>query len=212
MATINRLRHQGIDWQLFPAEEVLTTKEQFKQAAEEGRPDFIRLIKTSGPPELLSSRLVRASLYFGRIAQLCDVKIVPYTWGLCEDTIEIPIKYHATPGLLPEGYLPAAKVSTIRTIGDGKLPPERLERFTAGADAYLEEIAAQDTTRTFKDIAVRQLIYGHRLDNSDTTPDVWFADPDAFAGREEFPLATLPGGAFTKLSLALGDHVIPDWR
>jgi hypothetical protein len=199
----NVLRYRGLDLPEFPAEEVLYRKPQYKQAAAEDRPDFIRSLLTTGPEDSLRTRLDRASQTFQHISELCGVSVVPYEWGVYKDRPKnysqdpaIELRRKLCSNILPQGYLLAARVATIKPASD-KLPPDVVSAFSAGVAVYDQEVEASGRiSESFADLSLEQLLYGYLIkDRASKTLQGWWVDIEPRMGTY---VTNLPDGrAFT---------------
>lgn len=195
---MNLVRHHGLDLPIYPAEEVLYNKEQYREADLHGKPTFVRTVRTSGPPETLAERLSRADWCFQQLAKLCKIQIVPHIWGLCKDIPEILYERRLIDGIIPKGYLPVAEVAVIEPVGD--IPADSISSFQKGLTRYSRQVVSV-TDHPYTDTRIGQVMYGTRA-GEDETPQAWYVDIEPLVGKQHLALAN--GIAFTNAEIIHG--------
>jgi hypothetical protein len=169
---MNLVRHQGLELPVYPTDEALCLTAEYVDAAARGLSSFIRLVRTVGPDQPLKDRLRYADDEFNTIADLCDVKIVPHTWGLCEYSSEKALFSYEPSTIVPKGYLLVAKVDCIEQ--SGPVPDSSFASYMAGESQYLQ-LDRSGSSVYRADIQESQIIYGSRVAHTEE-PSSWFVD------------------------------------
>ncbi len=196
---MNILKYHGLDLPIYPTEEVLHTKEQYRSADLHGQSTFVRTVRTSGPTETLASRLSRADWYFDQIARYCGTKIVPHTWGLCKDVPEITFERRLlVDDIVPRGYLPVAEVTAIEPCGD--IPLDAVSLFQKGLTKYYKNAVATNE-HPYTDVRIGQVMYGRQV-ASDQEPRTWYVDIEPLVGTQH--LGLVDGVAFANATIIHG--------
>lgn len=203
MSNLEVLHHDGLELPVYDATEVKCLKTEYQDMAYSGLSTFVRFVRTSGPDETLRSRLKRAEWCFERIAKYCNIQIAPHTWGVCEDTPEIPVDRRLTEKLLPSGYLLVAEVDIIHP--NGEPPLDRVDAFNEGVVAYDLQVLKK-TANAHRDLNLGQVVYGtnNRLaaKNTDQKPDMWFVDIEPLVGQQTLSMPS--SDAFTNSYTIIG--------
>ncbi len=186
------VRHHGLDLPVYPSDDVLYKKAQYEEVASAGeKPNFVRVVRTSGRKESLKTRLQRADQVFEHIGELCAVGVVEYTWVLCEDTPKIETDRRLIENIVPDGFLLVSEVETIIPITE-PIPPESIEAFTAGADQFFSEVA-HNLDDEYGDINLEQVVFGVKVTAPQEPPKFWYVDIEPRMGRQEFTMDTSLG-------------------
>ncbi len=199
---MNYLRYHGIDLPIYPEEEVLQSKSEYRRVCEGDATNFTRIARTSGPTESLMSRLNRGEWYFDKIGELCKIKIVPHTYGLCRDTDRFTIDRRFGEEILPKGYLLVANVAIIKSAGE--LPDNLFSNIATGVKNYFKTIAPDTAKKySYKDVGIHQIVYGTRAGTEEDTA-AWHVDVDSLVGTQQIIITEIEGKAFTEATITLG--------
>jgi hypothetical protein len=193
---MNVIRWHGLDLPEFPAEEVLCLTSQYVEAAASGVSHFIRKIETTGPKESLKSRIDRITRHFDILSEYCQIQVVDIEYGLCKDVPEVVSNRRYQEGIVPKGYLLAARVEAIGTTSE---PPNyRVEQFIEGSERFDQEIKLHNSD-AYSDTHLGQIVFGvpnSQIGNKDAIEDVYYVDPDLMCGPDakDKPLLTISNG------------------
>jgi hypothetical protein len=193
---MNIIRWHGLDLPEFPTEDVLCLTSQYVEAAASGMTHFIRKIETTGPKESLKSRIDRVTRHLNILSELCEIKIVDAEYGLCRDIPEIVSNRRYQEDIVPSGYLLAARVEAIGSVGE--LPEDRVEQFSEGYKRFRQQFKLQDSN-AYSDAHLRQIVYGipnSQAGNASATLDAYYVDPDLISGPDvrDAPLISIVDG------------------
>lgn len=183
------LLFDDLELPVFPATEVLCSKQEYENAAKSGKKSFTRIAGTSGPEsEKLKDRLDRVQNYFSIISELCQVKFVSHEYGVCHDNPSINCDRRRVQNILPTGYLLVAHVATI--VPTGSIPQHYIDMFENGRKQYINEVISHDQN-AYNDVSLKQVLYGIDANDMTSDPTLWYVDIDPLAGPQTFPIPGL---------------------
>lgn len=168
-------RYNGLELPIFEDNEVLRLNSQFKEAARQKQPNFVRRINLCyNGSTLLKACLEEVDMAFVEVAEACNAQVVQHQWGLYIPTSRH--KYTQLPtATLPEGYHLAARVNTIIESDSVFASPEDQAQLDQRlTDTYKGNFETENLT--LGDMLPRQFMVGEEAATGQ--PGVWLVDID----------------------------------
>ncbi len=190
---MNLLRHHGLELAVFEPEDVLQSKDEFKeQATKQGAESFRRLVRVSGPFDNLRTHLSTFEGELRTLAESCRAKIIPFRWGICRESRRFTNQWQYTQPSLPAGYLMAAEVTVVLEGAELSGIDYELKKreFEQGVEIYRSDAARRP--HRIKDIDINQTMYGHLATHIDQEDGLWYVDIEPRIGRKTGPTIDTP--------------------
>jgi hypothetical protein len=155
----------GFDLPVWSAEtEVRRTPQEFRAAAIEGEPSFVRSTRLMGLGfTSLQTCLEVADQEFAVAADMCGAKVVEHEWGLKPRTPADTDAYGRLvypENLVPEGYVLVAQVQTLPNLMPISAAPDHRHDITQGVEQY-QSRQADSSIPTLNDITPAQFTVQH---------------------------------------------------